>query len=581
MYPPQHSHHAQQYSNYPHANPYDAYGPPPPAPHHQPSAADDFRAPPEVGLDPNACRRFFSYHLATLTYNSKPAITNLTLFAHQHATRMSAVIADCLEQHLKTCPPPNRLPAMYLLDSISKNIGPPYVVLFTRFIERVYLSAYHVVDASTKTKMEELLGTWRTGGADGGELFRSPEEMGSRTGGRVQRGIETALFGPGGRGGGIGGGGRAMRDSESYQSGVQQLPSAANRDERSGVLFDVRRLLQLRQEQAQLHPDDAVNNSQIVALQKLEALVTDTQLTSDQVSQIRSQLANLAPAPTPIESPAPSQIPTPSGGSTPLPLNFASGPSNGHTPQLQSQTLPVPALSVPGFDLDPAALAQLQHALAGGGGASLFAAVAGAGAGEVKKEVKEEEEGGRGPKGDMRVREYEEALLGLEFETVISTADIMKPRPNLASFLYDRFPDQCTQCGLRFIDSKAGKAAKDRHLDWHFTHKRRIREGVGRAQGRSWFSLEEDWLKSDTVDVNYESAETSGSGAAGSSKAGGSGNGGIDRAALMKRKVPLPTDPTEASRVCPICKEGFKSELDEEDEEWVWTNAEVVDGVRV
>ena len=31
----------------------------------------------------------------------------------------------------------------------------------------------------------------------------------------------------------------------------------------------------------------------------------------------------------------------------------------------------------------------------------------------------------------------------------------------------------------------------DVHLDWHFNHKRRIREGAARAQGRSWLSLEE------------------------------------------------------------------------------------------
>ena len=96
------------------------------------------------------------------------------------------------------CPPTNRLPALYLLDSISKNIGPPYVSLFCRFIERAFLSAYHAVDPSTKIKMEELLGTWRTGGPDGGELFRDADE--DRTG-RVQRGIEGALFGSGAYGG--------------------------------------------------------------------------------------------------------------------------------------------------------------------------------------------------------------------------------------------------------------------------------------------------------------------------------------------------------------------------------------------
>lgn len=102
----------------------------------------------------------------------------------------------------RQCPPAYLLPTFYLLDSISKNIGPPYLTLFSRFLERTFLSSYHAVDSSTKTKLEELLGTWKTGAGDGGELFRTQEEMSSGAGGeglkregRVQRGIENALWG--------------------------------------------------------------------------------------------------------------------------------------------------------------------------------------------------------------------------------------------------------------------------------------------------------------------------------------------------------------------------------------------------
>ena len=58
-------------------------------------------------------------------------------------------------------------------------------------------------------------------------------------------------------------------------------------------------------------------------------------------------------------------------------------------------------------------------------------------------------------------------------------------------FLYTLLPLQCKQCGLRFFDTPRGKQQLDVHLDWHFTHKRRIREGAARPQGRSWLSLEE------------------------------------------------------------------------------------------
>ena len=50
---------------------------------------------------------------------------------------------------------------------------------------------------------------------------------------------------------------------------MQQLPSIASAPERSGVLFDVRRLLQFRQDQAVLKPDDAVNQVQVGALEKV------------------------------------------------------------------------------------------------------------------------------------------------------------------------------------------------------------------------------------------------------------------------------------------------------------------------
>jgi pre-mRNA cleavage complex 2 protein Pcf11 len=44
-------------------------------------------------------------------------------------------------------------------------------------------------------------------------------------------------------------------------------------------------------------------------------------------------------------------------------------------------------------------------------------------------------------------------------------------------------------------------------------------------------------------------------------------------AALQKKWVRVPTDTIKASQPCPICKEAFKGEWSEEEEEWVWKNA--------
>lgn len=58
-----------------------------------------------------------------------------------------------------------------------------------------------------------------------------------------------------------------------------------------------------------------------------------------------------------------------------------------------------------------------------------------------------------------------------------------------------------------------------------------------------------------------------------------------DPAALAKRQaelkkswIPVPSDPAKASLPCPICKEKFISEYNEEEEEWIWKNAVDVDG---
>ncbi|GAA5930066.1 hypothetical protein JCM1841_000667 [Sporobolomyces salmonicolor] len=585
--PPQPSYHAPPPAPYGHAQPrydYAAYaGYAPPAPQPQPIVhasppppaqpllrEGELRPPPDVGVDPNSFRRFFSQQLAGLTFNSKPVITNLTLFAHEHLVRMSGVVAQCLEEHLRTCPPQYLLPSFYLLDSISKNIGPPYLALFSRFLERAFLSAYHSVDAATKVKLEELLGTWKTGGSDGGELFKGSED--GRTG-RVQRGIETALFGPTGRGG-MGAGGRAKDSAESYNAGVQQLPHAATTGERSGVLYDVRRLLATRQEQANANPDDQINQGQILALKKLESLILNTQLTTEQVNQIRAQLAALAPRAATSASPPPVH-----------PAALAASPTSAPAPAAVLSSAPpaapaAPAPSVAGVDLN--LLSQLS---ATGALANLFCNAAPAvkqeggtpAPQEVKPAVTVWDE-----KDEMaRVWEEEIKRLGVKLEN----ADLAHHRSNIASLLYVRLPLQCQQCGLRFFDSREGKLKMDEHLDWHFTYKRRIREGAGRAQGRSWFTKEDDWYTSDLASSpTFASDDPSSSSSRRSpskpslTSTTASAAATLDRAQLEKQKVPVGANGQGlGDKPCPICQDRFKSEWSDEEEEWVWWNAVVVD----
>ena len=47
----------------------------------------------------------------------------------------------------------------------------PYAGLFAPLVADLFLDSYYQVDASTKSKMEEMLLTWRDGGQQGREVF--------------------------------------------------------------------------------------------------------------------------------------------------------------------------------------------------------------------------------------------------------------------------------------------------------------------------------------------------------------------------------------------------------------------------
>jgi pre-mRNA cleavage complex 2 protein Pcf11 len=64
---------------------------------------------------------------------------------------------------------------------------------------------------------------------------------------------------------------------------------------------------------------------------------------------------------------------------------------------------------------------------------------------------------------------------------------LSRKRPFVTSFLYDRLPAQCKQCGVRFSDDTSGKKAMDDHLDMHFRQNRKVNQNQGRGHSRSWF----------------------------------------------------------------------------------------------
>ncbi|KAK5107120.1 hypothetical protein LTR62_001710 [Meristemomyces frigidus] len=102
----------------------------------------------------------FAESLKDLQQNTRWEISNLTTIAREsteHAQAISRVLLD----HINNTVPSKKLVALYVLDSIIKNVGTPYTVYLTNNLFDTFFNTYRVVDANTRRAMESLLKTWR------------------------------------------------------------------------------------------------------------------------------------------------------------------------------------------------------------------------------------------------------------------------------------------------------------------------------------------------------------------------------------------------------------------------------------
>lgn len=106
----------------------------------------------------------YALELRELKVNSKPIITSLTMLAGEIGGSNPAAadaIAGVVEKRIRTSEPKQKLTALYLLDSIAKNIGGHYVARFAANLPETFLSAHAVADEPTRKSMARLFNTWR------------------------------------------------------------------------------------------------------------------------------------------------------------------------------------------------------------------------------------------------------------------------------------------------------------------------------------------------------------------------------------------------------------------------------------
>eukprot|EP01102_Stenamoeba_stenopodia_P020366 TRINITY_DN788_c0_g5_i1.p1 TRINITY_DN788_c0_g5~~TRINITY_DN788_c0_g5_i1.p1 ORF type:complete len:694 (-),score=137.34 TRINITY_DN788_c0_g5_i1:31-2112(-) len=97
--------------------------------------------------------------LAELVINSKPIINNLTIIAGENK-EAGYQIVRLIESRIQSVGVGQVLPTMYLLDSIMKNIGEPFVGLFNKNIGVLFVNTFQRADEATRASLLHLFRTW-------------------------------------------------------------------------------------------------------------------------------------------------------------------------------------------------------------------------------------------------------------------------------------------------------------------------------------------------------------------------------------------------------------------------------------
>ncbi|TFK55983.1 hypothetical protein OE88DRAFT_1652537 [Heliocybe sulcata] len=536
--------------------------------------------PPVYHMDPNSFREDYLHRLSMLNVNSRPLIQSLSMIA-QEQSRWAEIVAQCIETHIRRASPWMKLPAFYLLDAISKNVYEPYARHFTPFVIPLFLETYEQVDQSTRSKMEEMLLTWRSGAPNGKELF----------GVGPQVSIERAIWGGGDSGYGA-------DSSRAPRNGGTAAPVS-----KAQVLSELDFTLSQRERSVHQNPYDTTAQNHVNVLRQLRSLV-EAGVSQDELREVLNQLRALTRTmPPPAVAQPPSYQTPPPQPSVPQyppapavllqPTAYGVAPSQPSYPQQPSYSTPSTETKSWPSSLPPAsALLQSNSAPAPVPAAApvpvvgpsslplnnienLFSALVkagvvssnngrpvGAGATAKAEDVKS----GEVDPARQASRDYRQAVLSQKIK--LTNADITKQRPQVVPFLYDRLSSQCKQCGLRFSDNSIGKKKLEEHLDMHFRQNRKASQNVGRGHSRSWFIGVEDWI--------HEISDSKGKGRADrrlTAKETAAAAAKEEEAVLRASHVVVPPGDEAKPISCPICKETLPSEFLEDEEEWVWKNA--------
>ncbi|KAJ5105165.1 RNA polymerase II [Penicillium alfredii] len=593
------------------------------------------------GLVSDEVAEDYKNSLEDLTTNDRFQISNLTVIAKEN-TENAMAISRVLENHIRSTPPPQKLPALYVVDSIVKNVGTPYTLFLGRNMYQTFMNAYTLVDSQTRRKLDEMLKTWKEpvpGSLDTRPVFPSditrniesalikartaalqqqqargqPDILNRGWGSATPTGWTNSPTPPQNiarhppiqpylnNGHGLGTSVRILCASlggsavltQSTRPPPQPHRPDANLD---SLNRDLDALVASARTDFANSPFDPASQQRLKALLDLQGILQRQQLTQEQFKLVRDQVSALAatqPASTthspPTNGPAVSAPPvstsTPPAQPVSQPLQQLLNPGTLaeliKATAVRQQPTPPPHIPnvLPQVPQIPQPNATPQPAVAEN---PLIAALRARGllpASSAPPSLAPSPgtpvAGGPGLPFLMPGQSHStppvpnpQAPPPSNVSSVVpmNTASMKIPRMALIVSLYEARPNRCGTCGRRFLTTEEGKEKKARHLDWHFKTNQRMAEAAKRAQTRSWYVDERDWIKSREDGDDQSSVDPEATGAVGV-------DSNASKQGPPKPWIRAPNDAMLRNTPCPICQEKFESTWSEDVQDWIWQDA--------
>ncbi|KAJ5506284.1 hypothetical protein LT330_004388 [Penicillium expansum] len=568
------------------------------------------------GLVSDEIAEDYKSSLEDLTTNDGIQIRTLTVIAKEN-TEHAMAISRVLENHIRSTPPLQKLPALYVADSIVKNVGSPYTLFLGRNMYQTFMNVYTLVDGNTRRKLDEMLNTWKQpapGSLDTRPVFppditrniesalikartaalqqqqarAQPDILGRSRGNGTPTGWTNSSTPPQ----------NMSRPSQNQYHNNGHSNSAPPQTHRQDIDLsylnrDVDALIASAKIDFANSPFNPVSQQRLKALVDLQAILQKQQLAPDQLKLVRDQVSALAATRPPSVAPnvatngpavsAPPQIPTPPAQPVSQPLQqllnhntlaelikaTASRQQSTPPPQLPvalPQMSQYPHQSGPPQPApeNPLIVALRARGLLPGGPtpSSLTPSTSTPVTGRSNLPFIL-------PHGMQPTTPVpsQTPIPSSGSSVPMSTASMKIPRFGLIVSLYDSRPNRCGTCGRRFLTTEEGKEMKARHLDWHFKTNQRMTESSRRAQNRSWYVDERDWIKS------REAGDENGAADPQATTEGAAGVDGNIKQEPPKPWIRAPNDATLRNTPCPICQEKFESTWSEDVQDWIWQDA--------